>query len=64
MFSILNDRFNIVKYLVEKGAIVTQTEINEIENKIAENAGTELTKGEKEIQSYLRKKYAEQHKSS
>ena len=62
LIAILNDRFNIVKYLVEKGAIVTQKEINEMENKIEENYGTELTKGEKEIQSYLRKKYAEQQK--
>ena len=64
LIAILNDRFNIVKYLVEKGAIVTQTEINEMEDKIEENHGTELTKGEEKILRYLKKKFAEQHKSS
>jgi hypothetical protein len=60
LISILNDRFDLVKYLVEKGAIVTQTEIDVMEYKIAENAGTELTEREKEIQSYLREKFDEQ----
>ena len=64
LIAILNDRFNIVKYLVERGAIVTQTEINEMEDKIAENAGTELTKGEEKILRYLKKKFAEQQRSS
>ena len=62
--AILNDRFNIVKYLVENGAVITETEINEMEDKIEENYGTELTEGEEKILRYLKKKFAEQQRSS
>lgn len=35
-----------------------------MEDKIEENYGTELTEGEEKILRYLKKKYAEQQKSS
>ena len=64
LISILNDRFDLVKYLVENGAVITETEINHMKYKIEKNYGTELTEGEEKILTYLKKKYAEQQKSS